>query len=154
MADELNKQDLFILMESYKNNIQLNTTILEQQKQILILNDQFIEKQRDLCKSVDELIDRLSNCSKVLAENHTFLTNSIKDMSNSINYSLSTMSQDLKIEAANSHAKLSVDHSKLGTKIYVAMGGMIGIIVSLITLFAVFFHKIDYIAILLKNIIN
>ncbi len=144
MADELSKNDLFILMESYKNNIQLNTTILEQQKQILILNDQFIDKQKDLCNSVEELVDRLGECSKTLSENHNILTNSIQQMSLKITSSLETISNNLKLDTS----KMS---SSLSNKIYFAMGGMITIIISLISLFMVFSHKFEQIISLIKQ---
>lgn len=152
MSDEFTKQDLFILMESYKNNIQLNTTILEQQKQILILNDQFIEKQRDLCDSVDQLINRLNDCSKTLAENHAVLTGSINSMSSKLSTSLESMSKDIKMESTNACSRLTVDHSNLKNQIYVAMGGMVLIILSLVGLFSSFMNKFDSLATLLKHV--
>jgi len=147
MGDELSKQDLFILMDSYKNNIQLNTTILEQQRQILIMNDNFIEKQKDLCDSVDNLVDRLSECSKILIDNHVVLNSSITHMETSIRTTLETMVNKLLIESNTNCAKLTLDHSKLSNKIYIAMGGMVTIILSIIGLMITFLNKFHSLAI-------
>lgn len=71
MEDKLSKNDLFILMESYKNNIQLNTTLLEQQKQLIIMTGEAIAKQKELCSTLDAFIEKVSNCSKTVGDSIT-----------------------------------------------------------------------------------
>lgn len=68
--DQLSKNDLYILMESYKNNIQLNTTLLEQQKQLMVMNDTSIQKQKELCNTLDDFIKNISTCSQEILKNN------------------------------------------------------------------------------------
>ncbi|MGD2072029.1 MAG: hypothetical protein PVG65_00865 [Candidatus Thorarchaeota archaeon] len=45
MGDEnLSREDLFLLLESYKNQIRLNTTLLEKQEQVIQSQNRVIEK--------------------------------------------------------------------------------------------------------------
>lgn len=82
--DKLSKGDLVILMDSYKNNIQLNTTLLEQQKQLIIMTGETITKQRELCSSLDAFIEKVSDCSRTVG-------NSIKDHDNNVSKEFSTV---------------------------------------------------------------
>lgn len=60
MAD-LSKDDLILLMESYKNMIQLNTTLIEQQKAILYKQETILDKQNVVCDKLDRLLSKLDN---------------------------------------------------------------------------------------------
>jgi hypothetical protein len=160
MSEELSKNDLYILMESYKNNIQLNTTLLEQQKQMMSLNNLSIEKQQRLCDSVDDLIEKLAYCSKIIAENHVKLSDDLSSTSNKITTQINNVSMTL--EKCNSSVvnqftekcgKLSKEHSSLSIKMYIAFAGMIGIIISGINLSIAFAEKYHAISdMLIKHI--
>jgi len=123
MEDKLSKNDLFILMESYKNNIQLNTTLLEQQKQLLIMNASAIDKQKEFCETLDRFIQNVTSCSEKMNVNYTKLTKLIEDKSNTITSQITNGCADSKVE-----------HSGIRLRIYMAMIGMGGIIISLISL--------------------
>ena len=123
MEDKLSKNDLFILMESYKNNIQLNTTLLEQQKQLIIMNTSAIDKQKEFCETLDRFIQNITSCSEKMNENYTKLTKLIEDKSNTITSQITNGCADSKVE-----------HSGIRLRIYMAMIGMGGIIISLISL--------------------
>lgn len=140
MSDELSKNDLYILMESYKNNIQLNTTLLEQQKQIMVLNSSSIEKQEELCTRVDELIEKVKQCSVVISDNNSKLMTS-----------LTLLSATMTTKIDDEFVKLSREHDKLSTKLYVAFIGMTGIIISIIGLAVSFADKYHSVAELLKK---
>jgi hypothetical protein len=62
------------------------------------------------------------------------------------------MSKDIKMESTNTCTRLTVDHSNLKNQIYVAMGGMVLIILSLVGLFASFVNKIDGLSSLIKHV--
>ena len=169
MGDELSKNDLFILMESYKNNVQLNTTLLEQQKQIMIMNGQTIERQQALCKSVDDLVEKLTTCSKILSENHIKISNDLSTISTKICTNMNELGNSLenticeetgklnkcctelsnKVEINTTH--LSHEHSKITNKIYLAFIGMSGIIVSIITLSISFADKYHTLSTVIKS---
>lgn len=122
-GDQLSKNDLYILMESYKNNIQLNTTLLEQQKQLMIMNTAAIEKQKELCSTLDKFIENLTNCSKKLEDNHIKIVDLIDNKTSDIGTKIITM------ESNN-----SIEHSKITNKLYVALGGMVLIVIAVINL--------------------
>jgi flagellar biosynthesis regulator FlaF len=125
---QLSKQDLYILMESYKNNIQLNTTLLEQQKQILSLHDASMEKQKELCKSIDDLVEKLGHCSKVISDSQSKLNENQVKLSND----LSAVSTNVTNTINNVSNKTSLDFAKLYNYMYVAFFGMGGLILSII----------------------
>lgn len=122
-GDQLSKNDLYILMESYKNNIQLNTTLLEQQKQLIIMNTAAIEKQKEFCSTLDKFIENLTNCSKKLEDNHIKIVDLIDNKTSDIGTKIITM------ESNN-----SIEHSKITNKLYVALGGMVLIVIAVINL--------------------
>ena len=71
--DELDKKamtyrDLTLLMEGYRNNIELTTTLLEQQKQLLTQHDTMLKNQADLCKEIEELAKSLNQITKELKD--------------------------------------------------------------------------------------
>lgn len=139
--NDLSKQDLFILMESYKNNIQLNTTLLEQQKQMIVVNTKFLEKQEELCKSVNEIVEKLANCSKMTSENYLTLSNNVNIMSSNIKSFKDDITNEIKNEVNTNCLKSSNEHSNLSTKIYVCMGGMITIVIAIIGLAVTYAEK-------------
>jgi len=169
MTEEISKNDLFILMDSYKNNIQLNTTLLEQQKQIMIINNQAIEKHQDLCKSVDELVEKLTICSKVLSDNHTKISNDLNILSSRLVNEFTTLNNNLTIKMSNESDKLNTndtklinkfeydtnnlsnEHGKITNKIYLAFIAMSGIIIAVISLAISFADKFHTLSTLLKN---
>jgi hypothetical protein len=140
--DNLSKQDLYILMESYKNNIQLNTTLLEQQKQLIILNDQSMNKQQELCNDIDKLIEKVTTCLEIIQTNQTKLEENqekLKENQEKLNLDIISFSSNSKLE-----------HGKIVNRIYLALGGMVTIIISVIGLAATYSDKIAAVA----NIIN
>lgn len=124
--DQLSKQDLFILMDSYKNNIQLNTTLLEQQKQMLILHDKIIEKQKETCDMIDGLVQKIGKCSETISNNQL---------------TLSTNQTALSTDLASFSSKLSGEHSSIISKIQMTYIGFGTIVVGIITLVITFIEK-------------
>jgi cysteinyl-tRNA synthetase len=169
MTEEISKNDLFILMDSYKNNIQLNTTLLEQQKQIMVINNQAIEKHQDLCKSVDELVEKLTICSKVLSDNHTKISNDLNILSTKLVNEFTTLNTNLTIKMSNEGDRLNAndtklinkfelettnlsnEHGKINNKLYLAFISMSAIIISIIGLAISFADKFHSLSVLLKN---
>lgn len=140
MSEELSKNDLFILMESYKNNIQLNTTLLEQQKQMMVMNGTSIEKQEELYTKVDELIGKITSCSNTISDNNSKLMTS-----------LTVLSASITTQTDQNFNKLSKEHDKLSFKLYIAFIGMTGIILSIIGLAINFADKYHSLSDLLKT---
>lgn len=127
MADEiLTKDDLVLLMESYKNMISMHHTVLEQSNRmieqlasVVAQQDGISLKQRDTCSILNSVSTKLDTCVSKL-EGFSKDIEGIKDN---------------VIEKVNSHSQKSIeDHGKLANKIHLGWIGMGTIILGLITL--------------------
>jgi predicted PurR-regulated permease PerM len=121
----LNKDDLFLLMESYRNMITLHTTLVEQQKQLMVSQSNMIAKQDDIASQQNTICNKLGRVTEKLEECIVALSKTKDDVAgqcNSIDHNLDIMSKDL-----------TTQHNGLSTKVYTSMGLMATIVISLIT---------------------
>lgn len=113
--DKLTKDDLVLLMESYRNMITMHQTILDQssktiEKMDTIVNkqDTLFSKQGQICNSLDKITGSLDSTAKNLSD---------------------------VAKNANTHEKKTIeDHGKLANKIHLGWIGMGTIIMGLIGL--------------------
>lgn len=133
----LNVQDLFVLMESYKNNIELSTMLLEQQKQLLSHQNIIIEKQKDQCDSLGKLLEKISNiierqdkCATEVIKVQNELMNNQNNVKNEINKNQDTM-----------RLEITKDHSGLKNLIYGVYTSIGLVIIALIGLLVTMFDK-------------
>lgn len=108
----LSLQDLVLLMDAYKNNIELTTTAMDQIKQILSQQDKILDSQKDLCK---EIINT---------------TNVMRDFSSSMVEKMSDINKDIM------DVKLEVikENSSLRNVMYIFLVGSIALISSIVSL--------------------
>ena len=66
----LSRDDLFLLMESYRNTIELNTTLLEQQKLIVDSNKAITASNGEICKRIEEVVKKLDTCATEISKTH------------------------------------------------------------------------------------
>jgi hypothetical protein len=52
----MKKEDFYLLMESYRNNIELSTTLIENLKTITKQNEAICSKQREICDLMQDLV--------------------------------------------------------------------------------------------------
>jgi hypothetical protein len=129
MPDELkhlNKDDLFLLMESYRNMITLHATLVEQQKQLMVSQSNMIQKQDEIASQQTAICNKLGRVAEKLEECITTLSKTKDDVASqcgSIDNHLDTMSKDLTSQ-----------HTGLNGKIYTSMGLMATIVIGLITM--------------------
>jgi len=124
--DKLTRDDLVLLMESYRNMITMHQTILDQtNKTIDKLNiiasklDSLFSKQGNICNTMNNIDEKINT---TIIETKT---NNDKIDNISINIT----------KNLNDHEKKSIEeHSKLTNKIYIGWIGMVTIILSLIGL--------------------
>jgi hypothetical protein len=108
----LTVKDLMILMEAYRNNIELSTSLLEQQKQILVQQDDILNKQK-------EIITSISNVSTSLLQLPTqFLSLENKFRENS----------------SSTQLEMTKNYSSMRNLLYVVFIGSGSIIITLITI--------------------
>lgn len=122
-AASLDREDLYLLMESYQNTIALNTTLLERQE---ILN-------ANIERVIKELIAICGNQAKTLEELRGFKTAAHDDSEKA---KAAAHDDNEKILAALDAGRLAEvkEHSAHNNRIYIALAGMISIILALIGL--------------------
>lgn len=69
---QLKKEDLFLLLESYEQQIDSNKTLLEQQSKLIEQHNLILTKQNTIRDSVGQLIEKLTG-------SHSDITNLYKD---------------------------------------------------------------------------
>lgn len=124
--DNLTKDDLVLLMESYRNMITMHQTILDQSTKtiekldgIATRQDLISTKQGNICGSLGKITERLDDCSGSLKNANQNIDNMEKKI----------------VDELNTHEKQSIsDHGKLTNKIYLGWIGMGTIIIGLIGL--------------------
>lgn len=98
----MDDSQLKLLMDSYKEQVQLNTKLLERQERFL---------------------DSLDSSTKQLIEAINAQTTGLQS---TLSLGLSTLSE-----------KITRDHGAISLRLYVALGGMISILITLISLWAI-----------------
>lgn len=137
MPDQLTKDDLVLLMESYRNMITMHQTILDQTNKtidkldvISTKQDSLFSKQGSLCSSLNDITEKVVDSSTNIKTNST----KVDDLKSGL------------IEKLNSHEIRSTeDHGKLTNKIYIGWVGMISIIIALIGLGLTLIHNMPII---------
>ena len=138
MPDELkhlNKDDLFLLMESYRNMITLHATLVEQQKQLMVSQTNMISKQDEISSQQNNICNKLARVAEKLEECISTLSKTKDDVGTqcgAIDRDLTSMSKDL-----------TKQHNSLGVKVYTSMGLMATIVVSLITMIYTLLDKYE-----------
>jgi predicted PurR-regulated permease PerM len=140
MPDELkhlNKEDLFLLMESYRNMITMHSTVVEQQKQIIDLQNNIISKQDNISttqshtkEQMKVITDKMNSWTSKLADSQKELQAAHIDMEKALTQSIDKVKEKLGDEKLD----LTKQHSGINTRIYVSMGAMATIIIGLIAL--------------------
>jgi hypothetical protein len=150
MSDEktvhLGLADLRLLMDNYQNIIKMTAVLLEQQKQVIDLQHQTLSKQDiattkqlQVCNSLENIIGNINTCNEKVVKSADAVeasTTAIKEKINKLQISTTT------------------EHSGINNRIYISMGGMITIIISLIGLLTMFYNRFELIHIMHDSIQN
>ena len=128
--DRLTRDDLVLLMESYRNMITMHQTILDQTTKtidamgvIATKQDSLFSKQSAICNTINGMSDKMAQYSTDCNASLTTSTAKMDDFKNTV------------IKTLNSHEKKTIEeHAKLANKIYVGWIGMGTIILGLVGL--------------------
>jgi len=144
----LNKDDLYLLMESYRNMIQMHSTLVEQQKQIIDLQNHILAKQDAIASKQTQSCDQLKGVAEKLeacAANLLKTNDTITSTSMSLDKTMSNGLDLVKDKIGGGQLELTKQHSGINVRLYVAMGGMATIIIGLIGLLMALSGKFDLI---------
>lgn len=110
--DRLSRDDLFLLMDSYKNTIELNTTLSHQQNSIIEQQHAILEQDKKTGEKMDLLIQKLGDHTKALTD---------------IQVEMTTTNATRRLECNKEHSNMTV-------KVYGIIASLIIIIIALVTL--------------------
>jgi hypothetical protein len=139
MSDDkaLSRDDLFLLLDSYKNTIEMNTTLVEQQKFLMDSQGHILKTQEDIFKKQKEMCVSMTNVTQELNK----VTESLKQFNETVSYTCKEKQDNIlkKLGEVKSQVDGQVINdtkhdSSMKIKLYTAMGGSFVIIVSLISL--------------------
>lgn len=109
----LSKEDLYLLMESYKNMITLNATLAEQQKQLMDNQGKIIEKQdvlfnkqSQICDRITKMIDTIDRWINTTKTGHDEIQNTCDGLEETFTDKLDkvvTGQTDIRIENTKQH---------------------------------------------------
>lgn len=128
--DKLTRDDLVLLMESYRNMITMHQTILDQttktidaMSDIASKQDSLFSKQSAVCTTMNAINDKMDKCSSDCAAGLVASTDKMDSF------------KDTVVKVLNTHEKKSIeDNAKLANKIYIGWIGMGTIIIGLVGL--------------------
>lgn len=127
---ELSRDDLFLLMESYKTTIESNTTLLQQQETLLQQHNTIIDKQKEVSQSISQILKDLGQYTKEIGE----LEHSLLEAKNECKTSVTEVLSNHNLERVK-------EHSSIKLRLYIVYAGLVGVVASLTTLLIGAFDK-------------
>jgi DNA repair exonuclease SbcCD ATPase subunit len=135
--DSLRKDDLVLMMDSYKNMITMHQTILEQSAKIIellsnisIRQDSIASRQEKICNILSEISKKLDDCSLKLQTGG----DKVESLKSGLGDALKNVSESIKEKINNHNTKSIEDHNKITNKVYIGWIGMGSIILALLSL--------------------
>lgn len=138
MSEEnLTKDDLILLMDSYKNMISMHQTILEQTARVIesltgisLKQESILGIQGNVCNNLSEIVRKLDDCIKRLKDSNE----KIDLVRETVGDNVKSLSDSIKEKINNHNVKSIEDHGKIKDKIHLGWIGMSSIIISIIGL--------------------
>lgn len=142
--DTLNKDDIYLMLKSYENQVQYTTRLYDRQDRLILEQEKIVnnlvtivEKQSDLARSIDSLVKTLieqnNHSIGSMAETKSSVVNNaekIQGISGQIN--------DLKVDSIK-------DHGELKTGLIVISVGLSSVVIALIVALGKIWEKSDII---------
>lgn len=122
-SKSLSRDDLMLLMESYRNTIQMHTTIVEQQKRIVESQQTMTSKQDEILLKQKLLCDRLDNTASTMER----FVNKVEKVDDKVDTFQLDMTKQI---------------SGVRTRLYIAMGGTVSIILALLVLLNTSYNRL------------
>ena len=119
----LSRDDLFLLMEAYRNNIELSTTLLQQQNQIIEQLQKTTNHQEKICASIDGVASKLDTSAEQMQKTY----------------------QEIIIEKTKCQAQVSKEHSTIMQRVNLVYVGLGTLVIPLVAFLVEAFHKLEII---------
>jgi uncharacterized UPF0160 family protein len=133
--DDIQKADLYLLLDSYKNSVELSTVIMEQLRQIADLQTKFNEEESNSLEKQKEIYDCLANIAKLLKT----YSGDIKNSNEKVYEKIINFEQTLSTFKEEQRGLFG----KVGGKINLVYVGLASLIASLIWIIYLLIEKLD-----------
>jgi len=145
MAEQdIQKTDLYLLLDSYKNSVEISTVIMEQLRQIADLQNKFndggrdsLTKQQDVFRCLENIVSLLKKYSDDIESSNTRVHSKITDFE-----------KNLSIFEATQEGRFG----KVGSKINLVYVGLGSLVVSLLGIIYLLIEKLHLIAEIAKQL--
>jgi len=130
MAETLSKEDVFLMMKSYENNVKYNTQLYDRQEVLVQEQGKVIDNLKDITLEQQKVNTHLETLIKTIKEHNILCNTSATDLGKSI------------VDSRINNVK---EHSKLRYHLVAISGGLLVVIIALITAFEKLWSKSDII---------
>jgi hypothetical protein len=129
-ADKIDRDDLFLLMESYKNTIELNTTLLERQELVNSMQIKLMESIKEICTNQSLILSEIKAVPDAFLTVAEKIAGEIKQLNDHHTRELRAI-KDNVVNGRNAEIK---EHAGHNLRIYVALSGMVAVVAALVGL--------------------
>jgi len=137
MAELLSKEDVFLMMKSYENNVKYNTQLYDRQEVLVKEQEKVIDNLKNITVEQQKVNLQLETLIKTLTNHNSLCNTGVTDISKSIT------------ESRINNVK---EHSKLRYHLIGISGGLIVIVITLIAALEQMWSKSDIIDAVAKYI--
>lgn len=137
MGELLSKEDVFLMMRSYENNVKYNTQLYDRQEILVAEQGKIIENLKDITNEQKTVNSQLKILIDTLTTHNTLCNANVADISKSI---------------TDTHITNVEEHSKLRYHLVGISGGLLVVIIALITALEKIWSKSDIIDAVAKYI--
>ncbi len=151
MGENLSKEDIFLMMKSYENNVKYNTQLYDRQEILVKEQIKVIENLKDITIEQQKVNTQLGTLINSLAEHNMFCNTVATD----INKSLTNVGGS--VDKANKHItdyhiSNVQEHGGLRHNLIGISGGLIAVIIALIVALEKIWSKSDIIEAVAKHL--
>lgn len=137
MSELLSKEDVFLMMKSYENNVKYNTQLYDRQEVLVKEQAKVIDNLKDITLEQQKVNVQLETLVKTLTEHNTLCNTGVTNINKSI---------------TDGHINNVKEHSKLRYHLVAISGGLVVVIVALISALGKMWDKVDIIEAVAKYI--
>lgn len=131
-APAVNRDDLLLMMESYKNQIELNTTLLTRQEVIITKQEEAIGKQQETIAKLAEIATLQGETLAVVGAIPNVLKDSIRELCENTSDTCKNLSINVDKALSSSRQAQINEHNGITNRIYLGWVGMGTIVIALV----------------------
>jgi hypothetical protein len=137
MGEILSKEDVFLMMKSYENNVKYNTQLYDRQEVLVKEQSKVIDNLKIITIEQQKVNSQLEILIKTITDNNILCNSGVSDISKSI---------------MDSHINNVKEHGRLKYHLIGISGGLMVVIIALITALEKIWSKSDIIDAVAKYI--